>query len=178
VNAGDIAMMSRRGTSTSLDNNIGYRHSLGRWARLLIVLAVGLVCGCAGEAPPAELAATHRDAIRLDLQRLGARVTSDSADGLYLSLRNTHVEIRDLGGVVEGTRGTRNDIRDFYLVNEAVAKNFIEAGEVEKFKSWFRTSLSPSSTTVPRTEFGELTLTLSRSPLRSVFSRKELLAEE
>ncbi len=171
-------MMPPRGTSTSLYNNIGYCHAPGRCALLLIFFMVGLVCGCTGEAPPAELAATHRDAIRLNLQRLGARVTSDSPDGLYLSLRNTHVEIRDVGGVIEGSRHTRNDIRDFYLVNEAVATNFIAAAEIEKFKSWFRTSLSPSSSTVPRTEFGELTLTLSRSPLRSVFSRKELRAEE
>jgi hypothetical protein len=137
-----------------------------------------IVFGCAGEVPPAELATTHRDAIRFNLQRLGARVTSDSPDGLYLSLRNTHIEIRNFGGVVEGSRRTTNDIRDFFLVNEAIAKNFIKAGEVENFRTWFRASLSPESGTVPRTEFGELSLTLSRSPLKTVFSRKELIAKE
>ena len=144
----------------------------------MLVCAVALLCGCRAEQPPPQLAASHRESIRLNLQRLGARVTADTPEGLYMSLRNTHVEIRELGGVVEGSRRTRNDIRDFYFVNEAIAKNFIEADQLESFKSWFRASLSPTSSTVPRTEFGELTLTLSRSPLRTVFSRKELLAEE
>ena len=173
-----VAKMRNPESITPLPRNIGDCRLLGQSVRWFIILAVGFVCGCWGEAPPTELAATHRDAIRLNLQRLGARVTSDSPDGLYLSLRNTHVEIRDLGGVVEGSRRTRNDIRDFYLVNEAIAKDFIDPSEIEKFKGWFRQSLSPTSSTVPRTEFGELTLTLSRSPLRSVFSRKEHLAEE
>ena len=31
-------------------------------------------------------------------------MTADIPEGLYLSLRNTHIEIRDLGGVVEGSR--------------------------------------------------------------------------
>ena len=68
--------------------------------------------------------------MRQNLLRLGAQVTADIPEGLYLSLRNTHIEIRDLGGVVEGSRRTRNDIRDFYLVNEAIAKCFADPGEL------------------------------------------------
>ena len=116
--------------------------------------------------------------MRQNLLKLGAKVTADIPEGLYLSLRNTHVEIRDLGGVVEGSRRTRDDIRDFYFVNEAIIKCFVDAGQLEEFKRWYRESLLQSKSPVPRGEFGDVSLTVSRNPLRTIFSRKVLLAEK
>jgi hypothetical protein len=142
------------------------------------VAAIGLLLGCGAEDTRPQLETTHREAMRQNLLRLGAQVTADIPEGLYLSLRNTHIEIRDLGGVVEGSRRTRNDIRDFYLVNEAITKCFADAGELEEFKRWYRQSLLQSNSPVPRGEFGDVTLTVSRAPLRTIFSRKVLLAEK
>jgi hypothetical protein len=152
-----------------------------RWSsnmRLLLGAAIGLLLGCSAENAPPQLQPTHREAIRQNLLKLGAQVTTDIPEGLYLSLRNTHVEVRDLGGVVEGSRRTQSDIRDFYRVNEAITKCFADAGQLEDFKRWYRESLLQSNSTVPRGEFGDVTLTISRSPLRTIFSRKVLLAEK
>jgi hypothetical protein len=146
--------------------------------RLNLVVATTLLLGCGAEEVPPQLEPTHRETIRQNLVRLGAKVTADIPEGLYLSLRNTHIEIRDLGGVIEGSRRTRNDIRDFYMVNEAIARCFADAEQVEEFKRWFRQSVMQSNSTTPRAEFGEITLTISRHPLRAIFSRKVLLAEK
>jgi hypothetical protein len=146
--------------------------------RFFLVAMFGLLLGCGAEDAPPQLEPTHREAMRQNLLRLGAQVTADIPEGLYLSLRNTHIEIRDLGGIVAGSRRTRNDIRDFYLVNEAIAKCFADPGELEEFKRWYRGSLLQSNSTVPRGEFGDVTLTISRNPLRTIFSRSVLLAEK
>jgi hypothetical protein len=146
--------------------------------RFFLVAMFGLLVGCGAEDAPPQLETTHREAMRQNLLRLGAQVTADIPEGLYLSLRNTHIEIRDLGGVVEGSRRTRNDIRDFYLVNEAITKCFADPGELEEFKRWYRGSLLQSNAPVPRGEFGDVTLTISRNPLRTIFSRQVLLAEK
>jgi hypothetical protein len=153
----------------------------GCWVRALQFLwlaTIGLFLGCGAENTPPQLEPTHREAMRQNLLKLGAQVTADIPEGLYLSLRNTHVEIRDLGGVIEGSRRTRNDIRDFYFVNEAIIKCFANAGELEEFKRWYRESLLQSKSPVPRGEFGDVSLTVSRNPLRTIFSRKVLLAEK
>lgn len=152
-----------------------------RWSinmRHTLVLATTLLVGCGGDDAPPQLQPTHRDSIRQNLVRLGAKVTADIPEGLYLSLRNTHIEIREQGGVIEGSRTTRNDIRDFYVVNEAITGCFANAEQVEEFKSWFRQSVMQSNSTIPRAEFGDVTLTISRHPLRTIFSRKVLLAEK
>jgi hypothetical protein len=146
--------------------------------RFFLIAALGLFFGCGSENAPPQLEPTQREAVRQKLLKLGAQVTTDIPDGLYLSLRNTHIEIRELGGVVEGSRRTRNDIRDFYLVNEAITKCFADASQLEEFKRWYRESLLQSNSPVPRGEFGDVTLTISRSPLRTIFSRKVLLAEK
>jgi hypothetical protein len=146
--------------------------------RFILVVATTLLLGCGADEAPPQLEKTHREKIRQNLVRLGAKVTADIPEGLYLSLRNTHVEIRELGGVIEGARRTRNDIRDFYLVNEAITRCFANPEEVEEFKRWFRQSVMQSNSTIPRAEFGEVTLTISRHPLRAIFSRKVLLAEK
>ena len=145
---------------------------------VFFVAMFGLLLGCGAEDAPPQLETTHRDAMRQNLLRLGAQVTADIPEGLYLSLRNTHIEIRDLGGVVEGSRRTRNDIRDFYLVNEAITKCFTDLAGLEEFKRWYRGSLLQSNSPVPRGEFGDVTLTISRNPLRTIFSRNVLLAEK
>src|SRR5688572_28019973 len=96
--------------------NINMRHFL--------VVATSLLVGCGAEDAPRPLEPTHRESIRTNLLRLGAKVTADIPEGLYLSLRNTHIEIREPGGVIEGSRRTQNDIRDFYVVNEAITGCF------------------------------------------------------
>lgn len=146
--------------------------------RHVLVVAASMLLGCGAEDAPPQLQLTHRESIRQNLLRLGAKVTADIPEGLYLSLRNTHIEVREQGGVVEGSRRTRDDIRDFYVVNEAITGCFANAEEVEEFKSWFRQSVMQSSSTIPRAEFGDVTLTISRQPLRTIFSRKVLLAEK
>jgi hypothetical protein len=146
--------------------------------RHFLIFATSLLLGCGADDVPTQLETTHRESIRTNLRRLGAKVTADVPEGLYLSLRNTHIEIRELGGVIEGSRGTRNDIRDFYMVNEAITGCFANAEEVEEFKRWFRQSVMQRNSTIPRAEFGEITLTISRHPLRTIFSRKVLLAEK
>lgn len=146
--------------------------------RHFLVVATSLLVGCGAEDAPPQLEPTHRESIRTNLLRLGAKVTADIPEGLYLSLRNTHIEIREPGGVIEGSRRTQNDIRDFYVVNEAITGCFANAEEVEEFKRWFRQSVMQSSSTIPRAEFGDVTLTISRQPLRTIFSRKVLLAEK
>ena len=141
--------------------------------RLIHVCAIGLLVGCGAEMnPPPPLAPAQREAIKQNLVKLGARVTADVPEGLYLSLRNTHVEIRELGGVVDGSRRTRNDVLDFCSVNEAVVRAFLTGDEFEAFRRWQRESLYPKPPSVPRAEYGDLKLTLSRAPLRIVFSRK------
>jgi hypothetical protein len=146
--------------------------------RHVLVVVTSLLLGCGADDVPPQLEPTHRESVRTNLLRLGAKVTADIPEGLYLSLRNTHIEIREPGGVIEGSRRTRNDIRDFYMVNEAITGCFANAEEVEEFKRWFRQSVMQSNSTIPRAEFGEITLTISRHPLRTTFSRRVLLAEK
>src|SRR5215217_5731243 len=134
-------------------------------------LALAIIAGCnAKAAAPAALESSEREAIKRSLTSLGARVTSDTEDGLYLSLRNTFVDIRDTGGTVEGVYKTQQDINDFAKVNAAIANVFLEGTENEQFDKWLRTSMSGGSRAPQQADYKRLKITLSRVPLHLVFS--------
>jgi hypothetical protein len=153
-----------------------------RWifvARSMAVCLLGVCLGCgADDAPPPSFTPQHRQTIKQNLAKLGAKVTAEIPEELYLSLRNTHIEVRDLGGIIHGTWQTRRDIQDFGVANEAVAKGFLETGEFESFKQWLHRALSPSASAVHRSEYNRFKVTLSRKPLRMVFTRKLSADEE
>src|SRR4051794_31261836 len=135
------------------------------------LFALAVIAGCNAEAAaPAALESTEREAIKRNLTSLGARVTSDTEDGLYLTLRNTFVDIRDTGGTVEGTYRTQQDIGDFTKVNAAIAKAFLEGPDNEQFAKWLRTSMSGGSRAPQQADYKRLKITLSRVPLHLVFS--------
>src|SRR5215213_4737462 len=99
--------------------------------RLIYVCLLGSLIGCGAKSiGPPPLTAAQRQSIKQNLVQLKARVTADEPDGLYLSLRNTHVEVREFGGAVDGTLRTGKDVQDFGLVSEALAKAFLDAPDV------------------------------------------------
>jgi hypothetical protein len=139
----------------------------------------GFLAGCGAEiSSPVSLAPEQRQALRDNLIQLRARVTSDTPEALFLSLRNTHIEIRDLGGVVDGVRRTIGDIKDFEAVSEAIAKVFLASDELKAFKQWLRQSLTSNASAPMRTEFQRLTVTLTHSPLRLVFALRQPADEQ
>jgi hypothetical protein len=142
--------------------------------RMIQICVVVFVLGCGAEntAPP-PFSSQQRESIKQNLKKLGAKVTAEIPEELYLSLRNTHVEVRELGGIVEGTFKTRRDIQDFGTANEAVAKGFLEPREFEDFKKWLHKALAPRAPSVLRSEYDRFKVTLSRKPLRVVFTRKQ-----
>jgi hypothetical protein len=128
-------------------------------------------CGSDATGPP-PISAEQRQAIKQNLTHLGARVTSDDLYGLYLSLRNTHVQVRDVGGSIEGAARTLQDVQDFWRVNEAVAKGFLRAGELATFQKWLKQATTRTSPDASRTEFSQYQLTLSKAPLRVIYSQR------
>jgi hypothetical protein len=144
--------------------------------RMIQVCVVALLAGCSAENT-ALITLEHRESIKQNLVRLGAKVTAETPEEVYLSLRKTHVQIRDLGGTIEGTFQTRRDIQDFGTANEAVAKGFLEKGEFQDFKKWLYKALAPSAPSVLRSEYDQFKVTLSRKPLLAVFTRKQSKAE-
>jgi hypothetical protein len=146
-----------------------------RWLNLsMVILLVG--CGAENTAPSA-FAPEHRQTIQQNLVKLGAKVTAETTDELYVSLRNTHIQVRELGGIVEGGLRTSRDIEDFRAANEAVAKEFLDTGELEAFRKWLQKSLAPGGPAVVRSEYEQFKVTLSRKPLRTVFTRKQAAEE-
>jgi hypothetical protein len=142
--------------------------------RLIQLCLMGSLLGCgAKSAGPPPVTTAQREAIKQNLTPLKARVTSEAPEGLFLSLRNTYIEIREFGGAIEGTPRTRQDVQEFGLASEAVAKAFLEAGELDGFKQWLREALSPRSPAAVRAEYARFTVNLSRVPLRLVFSQKQ-----
>jgi hypothetical protein len=134
------------------------------------LLAIAMLAGCAKGSAPPLIASAERDDVKHSLTSLGARVTSDSEDGLYLTLRNTFVEIHDSGGMVGGSYKTQQEFKDFATVNDVIAKVFLGADDYGQFKNWLRTSMSARSATPHQAEYKRLTMTLSRVPLHMAFS--------
>jgi hypothetical protein len=133
-------------------------------------LAIAMLAGCTKALAPPAIESAERDNVKNALTSLGARVTSDSEDGLYLTLRNTFVEIHDTGGMVGGSYKTQQEFKDFATVNDVIAKVFLGADDYGQFKNWLRSSMSAPSATPHQAEYKRLTMTLSRVPLHMVFS--------
>jgi hypothetical protein len=138
----------------------------------LIFLVLLLGCGKTDSAPPAFTSA-HRASIKHHLAALGAKVTAEESDELYLSLRNTHMEVREHGGIVHGSWQSRRDVQDFGQANEAIAKGFLEPNELAEFRKWLQKALSAGAPAVARCEHSRFKVTLSRNPLRTVFTLKQ-----
>jgi hypothetical protein len=138
------------------------------------LLAIAMLAGCTKALAPPSIASAERDDVKHGLTSLGASVTSDSEDGLYLTLRNTFVEIHDTGGMVGGSFKTQQEFKDFASVNDVIAKVFLGADDYAQFKNWLRTSMSARSATPHQAEYKRLTMTLSRVPLHMVFSLNQL----
>lgn len=142
---------------------------------LPVVLSAICVAGCGAEPTlPVTITADQRTSIQQHVTQLGGRVTSNEIEALYMTLRNTHIQIRDTGGVIEAAGRTRHDIQDFGRANEAIAKAFLADSEFVGFQQWLRTALSPSGATTARVEYGTLRLSVSRAPLRVVFSPRSV----
>ena len=141
--------------------------------RMIQVCFAVLLAGCGAETTPPQFTVEHRDTIKQNLQKLGAKVTAETPEEVYLSLRKTHVAVRDVGGTVEGSFKTRNDIQDFGIANEAVAKGFLANSEFQNFKKWLYKALAPGAPSVLRSEYDQFKVTVSRKPLLAVFTRKE-----
>jgi hypothetical protein len=146
---------------------------LSLWPRLIpLALLWYCIAGCGGDMAPPALAAEQRNTMKVNLTKLGARVTSETPHEIYVSLRNTHAEIRELGAMIEVELRTRSDYTDFYSANQAVAGSLCEPAELEEFNKWLRTAFAPNSPPVVKSEYGGFKVTLSRKPLRSVFTAK------
>lgn len=154
----------------------GNPHNIVRGARWLpVIISAICVAGCGVEpTPPVTITADQRTSIQQHVSSLGGRVTSNEIEALYMTLRNTHIQIRDTGGVVEAAGRTRQDIQDFGRANEAIAKAFLADSEFAGFQQWLRTALSPSGATTVRAEYRNLQLNVSRAPLRVVFSPRSV----
>jgi hypothetical protein len=139
----------------------------------------GSLAGCGGEtAARPQLVPEQRQAVKDNLLQLRAKVTSETPEALFVSLRNTHIEIREFGGVVDGMRRTSGDVEDFGLICEAIAKAFLESAELEAFKQLLRQSLASNASTPVRAEYQRLTASLTQSPLRFSFSVRQTTADQ
>jgi hypothetical protein len=110
--------------------------------------------------------------------RLGARLTAEIPETAYLSLRNSHVEIRELGVIIESAPQVQRDIQDFSIANETIASGFLESGEGEEFKKWLHAALAREASPVLHSEYDQFKVTLSRKPLRSVYTLKQSIEAE
>jgi hypothetical protein len=136
------------------------------------------LAGCGGDAlGPPPISSDQRQAIKQNLASLGARVTADTPDGLYASLRNTHVELREVGGAIEAAVRSRRDVQDFWQVNQAVAKGFLDDGETAMFDQWLKHALSQGSPASARAEYERYVLSLTKAPLRVIFSQRATTSE-
>lgn len=140
--------------------------------RYLLLYMVSLLAGCSEQyAAPIELMPGQREAVKHGLIKAGARVTSDVPEGVYLSLRNSHIQIRDLAVTVESAPRVQSDILDFAKVTEAIAGVFLNPDESDDFKGWLRAALAREASPVHHDEYKNFRVTLARRPLRSTFTR-------
>jgi hypothetical protein len=142
------------------------------WKIGVVACAAQLLTGCGAEVGPPPISGDQRLAIKQHLTSLGAKVTADVPDGLYASLRNTHVEVREMGGEVEAAVRSRRDVQDFWQVNRAVAKGFLKDGETATFDGWLKQSLSQGSPASSRAQYESYELSLTKRPLRVIFSQR------
>lgn len=142
--------------------------------RLTPLCLACLVLGCAAqEPPPPPIVAEQREAIRDGLVKMGAKLTAEHEETIWLSLRNTHVEVGPVGGAIECAPRKRKDIQDFLAVAESVASHFLEPDERPQLHDWLAQTSKKMPTSVQRVEYDQLKVSLSRRPLRALLSRKE-----
>lgn len=139
---------------------------------LLALLSLSVACGRATDGS-ATLSEDDRQTATSALVAIGARVTANSPEAVYLSLRNTHVEMREAGGVVEANLKQTRDVRDFAQATFVATRPFLAASEVEEFKTWMDSSLRAGADNVTRSQYAGVRATLSRTPLRFNFSKTE-----
>jgi hypothetical protein len=133
---------------------------------------LSFLAGCGEQyAAPIALMPEQREAIKLGLMTAGARVTAEVPEGVYLSLRNSHVQILELGVTIESAPRVQTDIQDFAKVTDTVAGVFLAADETDEFKKWLRAALARQAAPVHHDEYQNVKVTLSRRPLRSTFTR-------
>ncbi len=140
--------------------------------------AAGAICllllsvnGCNNAPAPPPIATEQREAIKNNLTKKGARVSSDTPEALYLSLRNTHVQVQDSGATVEPALRTQSDVQDFFVANEVIASSVLTPTESEEFKKWLRTSVASKSSPVHKVAYDQFRVTFSRKPLRLIYTR-------
>jgi len=168
-----------RTTTAGFSADVSSQAVKQRWGiRMIEICVVCSLIGCSAQstAPPL-LTLAHRATIKQNLQKLGAKVTAETPEELYLSLRQTHIQVRDIGGTIEGTSRTGRDVQDFGTVNEAVARGFLEKREFQDFTKWLHKALAPSGASVLHSEYDQFKVTLSREPLLTVFTRKQSKVE-
>ena len=142
--------------------------------RPILFCLAGCFLGCGAEnTAPALFTPQHRETIKQNLTKLGAKVTAEIPETLYLSLRNNHFEIRELGAMIESAPRTQRDVQDFAAANQAIASCFLEPSEVDEYRKWLRTALVRQASPVLQAEYDQFKVTLSRKPLRAIFTRKE-----
>lgn len=142
--------------------------------RLILISLAGCFVGCGAEnTAPSPFTPQHRELVKQSLTKLGAKVTAEIPETLYLSLRNNHFEIRELGAIIESAPRTQRDVQDFAAANQVIASCFLEPGEVDKFRDWLRTALARQGPPVLHAEYEQFKVTLSRKPLRAIFARNQ-----
>jgi hypothetical protein len=142
--------------------------------RFIVIGLASCFFGCGAEnTAPTPFTQQHRETVKQSLVRLGAKVTAEIPETAYLSLRNSHVEIRELGVVIESAPRVQRDIQDFAIANEAIASGFLNSGETEDYKKWLRAALAREASPVLRSDYDQFKVTLSRKPLRSIYTRKQ-----
>lgn len=138
---------------------------------VLITTCCSVGCG-SSDPPPSVLTAEDRGAAVSALQSLGAKKTAEFEDTSYLSLKNVHVEVMELGLIVESSPKTAQDVRDFAKVGARATRSLIPPEDVEAFNTWLRQSLSRRTNEIARGDFNDLQVSLSQRPLRMHISRK------
>jgi hypothetical protein len=59
-----------------------------------------------------------------------------------------------------------------------VAAHFLEQGELPEFREWLRKTFADSNHSVTQSEYHEFKATLSRTPLKLVFTRRHFEESE
>lgn len=132
---------------------------------MLITILVATGCGPADTVSP-SFSEQERDAIRASLVASGSRITADVPEGLYSSLGNTHVEVHDRNGSIQGSFASKKDLNEFAKVSIEVTKSFLGTEDASSFRDWLKSSMADRGASVLSENFGEFKITLSRIPLR------------
>jgi hypothetical protein len=143
------------------------------WLFITAVFCSSIGCSSNHDPPPPVITQEQREAVATKLVSLGAELTGEYDDTIYLKLRKTHIQLGKLGGSVESTGVTREDVQDTLTATRAVASAFLDDSKMDAFESWLAHPDAAARDPVRRVEFEHLKVTMSRRPLRVVFSQKD-----